>query len=417
MPTQEKHKWTFAPRFRARAFGWKSQPAIKRVREAVSEIKKAAKKEPVLAAEGAVLFLERVSPAIEQVDGSSGGMGTAVSHAIEELVDVIARAPADDRTRDRWLERLFEALQEDHIPYIESLADYWGELCVTRERAAEWADRLLPTLKLSWADRCGYFKGTPACLSSLLAAGRHVELLDLLEAAPHVWWHYRRFGVRALAAMDRVDEAIAYAERSVGLNDGEVDVAGMCESILLEAGRVEEAYERFAIAASPGTNRLATFRAIAKKYPGREKTRILQDLIDSTPGEEGKWFATARELGLLDLAVALARESPCDPKTLNRAGRDHLATDPGFAVNVSLLSLHWIARGWGYEITGLDVLEACDNALKGARVAGVYEEVLARIEALVADDRSAGMFVSRVLKTQLEAERRRARAARPSEAP
>ena len=64
----EKHKWTFRARFRRHAFGWRSQPAIKRVKEAVSEIKKVALKEKVLAAEGAVLFLEKVSPALEHVD-------------------------------------------------------------------------------------------------------------------------------------------------------------------------------------------------------------------------------------------------------------------------------------------------------------------------------------------------------------
>jgi hypothetical protein len=38
-----------------------SQPAILRVSEAVSEIKRAAWRDPVLGAEGAVLFLEKVS--------------------------------------------------------------------------------------------------------------------------------------------------------------------------------------------------------------------------------------------------------------------------------------------------------------------------------------------------------------------
>ena len=51
------HKWTFRARFRRHAYGWKSQPAIKRIREAVSEIKREARKDPLLAAEGAVLFL------------------------------------------------------------------------------------------------------------------------------------------------------------------------------------------------------------------------------------------------------------------------------------------------------------------------------------------------------------------------
>ena len=69
------HPWAFRARFRANAFGWKSQPAIARVREAVAEIKKVAKSDPLLAAEGAVLFLERVSPALAHVDSSSGAIG------------------------------------------------------------------------------------------------------------------------------------------------------------------------------------------------------------------------------------------------------------------------------------------------------------------------------------------------------
>jgi len=50
-------------------------------------------------AEEAVLFLERVAPAIEHVNGSSGSIGTAVHRAIERLVPIIAAAPA--RSPDR----------------------------------------------------------------------------------------------------------------------------------------------------------------------------------------------------------------------------------------------------------------------------------------------------------------------------
>lgn len=65
------HKWEFRTRFRRHAFGWRSQPAIQRIKEATGEIRRVSRRDPVLAAEGAVLFLERVSPAIERVDGSS----------------------------------------------------------------------------------------------------------------------------------------------------------------------------------------------------------------------------------------------------------------------------------------------------------------------------------------------------------
>lgn len=44
MAESTKHKWTFASRFRSGAYGWKaSRLASKRIREAVSEIKKASR--------------------------------------------------------------------------------------------------------------------------------------------------------------------------------------------------------------------------------------------------------------------------------------------------------------------------------------------------------------------------------------
>jgi hypothetical protein len=78
MVGQAEFKWAFKGRFRRNAFGWKSQPAIQRVKEAVAEIKKVARQDFLLGAEGAVVFLERVSPALDQVDGSSGAIGNAV---------------------------------------------------------------------------------------------------------------------------------------------------------------------------------------------------------------------------------------------------------------------------------------------------------------------------------------------------
>ena len=121
MSSGAKHKWTFRARFRRHAFGWRSQPAIKRIKEAVSEIKKAVRKDPVPGAEGAVLFLEKVSPAIEQVDSSSGAIGTAVNNAIDALWPIIAKAPAEGKLRDKWLKHLWRAVEDDGIPYIELL--------------------------------------------------------------------------------------------------------------------------------------------------------------------------------------------------------------------------------------------------------------------------------------------------------
>ncbi len=78
MPKTRGHSWRFKARFRRHAFGWKSQPPIERLREALTEIKLVARIDPILGAEGAVALLERISPALENVDSSSGAIGTAV---------------------------------------------------------------------------------------------------------------------------------------------------------------------------------------------------------------------------------------------------------------------------------------------------------------------------------------------------
>ena len=181
------HKWEFKARFRRRAFGWRSQPAIQRIKQAASEIKKIARRDPVLAAEGAVLFLERVSPAIENVDSSSGAIGTAVNRAIDALVPIIAEAQADSTVRDAWLERLWEAHADDQIPYIERLADHWGELCGSNEVASLWADRLLGVTRMALSpdkNLRGYFHGTTACLSALYRAERYDEAVVALKSLP-----------------------------------------------------------------------------------------------------------------------------------------------------------------------------------------------------------------------------------------
>ena len=81
-----------------------------------------------------------------------------------------------------------------------------------------------------------------------------------------------------------------------------------------------------------------------RKYPERERAQILRDLIAATPGDEGKWFAAAKEAGQLEMAAELANQSPCDPKTLTRAARDFVEKDPGFALTAGLAALRCSAR-------------------------------------------------------------------------
>lgn len=396
------YRWEFRARFRRDAFGWRSQPAILRVKQAVAEIKKVAKKDPELAAEGTVLFLERVSAALAQVDSSSGAIGTAVNKAIAELVPVIANTEVDAKTREVWLERLWIAHQDDQIPYIENLTDYWGDLCASKEVASAWADRLIEGVTLAWmTNRTHYchFQGASACLSALLRAERHDELLALLKLNDPPSWHYHEWGVRALAALDRNAEAIEFAESLRGPWTDERALARLCEEILLSSGQVDEAYRRYGIEANGASTYLATFRALLRKYTHLAPEQLLSDLVASTPGQEGKWFAAAKDAGFFDIALRLATTSPCDPRTLARAARDHAESNPEFAIGAGLAALHWIADGFGYEISGADVWAAYFQVMGAAEKAGQVDEVKERIRQIAMSGRESN-FVTEVLGKQ-----------------
>jgi hypothetical protein len=84
-------------------------------------------------------------------------------------------------------------------------------------------------------------------------------------------------------------------------------IAEFCESVLLDAGFVDQAYARYAVEATHATTNLATFKAIVKKYPNKPKETILRDLVASQPGQEGKWFAAAKNSGFFELAIELGR--------------------------------------------------------------------------------------------------------------
>jgi hypothetical protein len=382
-----RHRWTFKARFRSRAFGWGgSRPACQRLKEAVTEIKKVAKTEPVTAGDGVVCLLERIWPAFQNIDTSSGALGESVYWMQEELLPIVIAAPADRKTRDGWLVRLWEAIEEDGVEYLAAVGDHWGELCVSCKVASFWADRFLGPLRVAWSDPhgAGYGYRANICLSSLLAAGRHQELLDVLALQRHPDWYDRRFGVRALVSQGRIEEALEYAEASRGLNQPDVAIDAACEEILLDAGRTDEAYEKYALTANQAATGVATFRTIRKKYPERDAGKVLTDLA-TVSGEPGRWFAAAKDAGLLDLALQFARSGYTDPRTLSRASRDLAGKDAHFSLEVGRLAIRRIVEGHGYEMTELDAMDACKHFLTAAQVLGVVPQARAEIHARVAE--------------------------------
>jgi hypothetical protein len=406
MKTTKSYKWIFTSRFRTNAYGWRATKlACKRIKEAISEIKKVTRKDPILGAEGAIKLIGKFWPALQQVDSSSGALGAAVYNAMDVLVDLVISAPVDKKTREKWLDQLWEAFNDDGVGFLDKLGERWGEVCGSPETASKWADELISLVRHTWDETSNrsfsYFNGTAACLSCMHASGRDQELIDLLELAPHISWHNRKYGVQALVVMGKKGEAIRYAKASCGLNDNQTVIDQTCEDIMLSSGLFEEAYQQYALTANSAGTNLSTFRNIAKKYPMKDKVQILQNLIESTPGAEGKWFATAKSLGHLQLALKLAYQSPCEPKTLNRAAKDYLEKNPKFSLGVAMASLHWLCEGWGYEISGGDVYSAYDYAMKAADILNIADQVKADIQKIISRDKSSGMFVRDILKHHL----------------
>jgi len=284
------------------------------------------------------------------------------------------------------------------MPYIELLPVYWGELCVSSEQASVWADRFLPTVRSIWSnkDSFAWFNGCDACLSCLLYAGRYQELVDLIEMEPQMW-HYRQWSVKALAAMGKRAEALRYAEASQDINTDPAAIAAACEAILIDSGMADEAYQRYAMKANKRNTYLATFRAIMKKYPHKEQRDVLADLVERTPGEEGKWFATAKSIGLYDEAIDLANRSPCTPQTLVRAARDMRESNPAFAMRAAITALRWMLAGYGYDLTGNDVLSALHFMVEAAARTGKQSDAITALRELM-ERKGADEWVVNTLK-------------------
>lgn len=382
-----RYSWTFKARLRSRAFGWRGSPlACQRLKEAVTEIKKVARTDPVTAGEGVVSLMERIWPAFQDVDTSSGALGAAVYWAQEELLPIAISAPADRKIRDKWLDRLWQAIEDDGADYLSLVGSRWGELCGSREVASEWADRFLSLLRTAWSDpRPGNcVRGTSVCLSSLLAAGRHRELLEVQALQQFPFWHDRKFGMQALMSEGRTEEALAYAEASRGLNQPDAAIDAACEKILLDLSRADEAYEKYALTANGSSTGLATFRALVRKYPGRDPKKILLDLATSS-GEPGHWFAAAKDAGFLDLALEFANTGRTDPRTLSRASRDFLGKDARFCLDVGRLAIQRSLEGYGYELTGIDILDAYDHYMAAAQTLGIASQAHADVLAMATE--------------------------------
>jgi hypothetical protein len=370
-----ERKWQFKTKLRARAYGWRgSRLAISRLKEAVSEIKAAVKSDPVAACDGAVSLMERIWPAFQDIDTSSGALGTAIARTLDELIPILIEAPANHPTRSKWLERLFEAVRNDGVEYLAPVEDRWGEIAHYPDLINEYADRLIGMIRRAWADHetFQHVTGTSICLSCLLEAGRYAELQELLATRRMKFWSWHRFGAEALVRQGLWEAAIEYAEgvRS-GTTSGhrEISIDRFCEDLLIRHGRSDEAYRRYGLRAVSGTTNLAIYRSLVRVYPERDHRQMLLDLIE-THGDKGKWFAAAKDAGFFDIALDCAAVHNADPSTLIRAARDFSGKEPKFAATVALLAVTHLLEGGGYDPPVSEVNEAIKHLFAAAQRIG-----------------------------------------------
>ena len=367
------HQWIFKSRLRARAFGWRgSKTAIARLKETLSEIKAVNRTDPDAAGEGAVVLMERLWPAFQDIDTSSGALGTAVNATLEEIISILIAAPATPKVRAAWLERLYNAVQEDGVQYLYPAEQRWGEIAVYPELMNAYADLLLPLLRRVWctepADHYVHITGHTICLSCLLEAGRYEELLDLLTNARNRFWSDQRFGAEALARQGHYDAALAFGDACRRASIQSYDhrqIDRFCEGVLLQAGRGAEAYRRYGPHVGGGSTYVAIYRDTLRRYPGCEPRQVLLDLIEAR-GAPGKWFAAAKAAGFLDIALECARASDADPATLVRAARDFAGKNAEFSTQVALLALEGLLKGAGYDPDPANDRAAYDLLMAGA---------------------------------------------------
>ncbi|MDP2739276.1 MAG: hypothetical protein Q8O82_11415 [Pseudorhodobacter sp.] len=405
MASKPSHKWAFKPGMRAGAYSWNSSAkASERLKAASAEIRAISRTDPITAAEGVIALAQRIWPAFEHIDTSSGALGNAVRRTLEELLPILIEAPADEKTRAHWLEQLREAILDDGVDYLAPIADRFGQIAAYPALMNLHADRDLDLIREAWADhsRFSHVTSGTLTLSCLLKARRYDDLMALLALTKTSLWFDMKFGAEALRRQGRDDEALAFAEAL--LKDdrrpwGYQDIAQFCEGILVGQGRKDEAYRRFGLPTAAGNTYLAMWRDLVKRYPDLDARKILEDLIE-TQGTKGKWFAAAKTAKYLDIAVDCAAHPDAAPATLIRAARDFAIKEPAFAAQVGLLAIAHLLAGRGYEPSPLDIDEAVSHVMAASARIGQGDWMRRELHRLAANA-ATDVIMSARLKSRI----------------
>jgi hypothetical protein len=222
-------------------------------------------------------------------------------------------------------------------------------------------------IRHAWSDweRFSYVRTSTLTLSCLLEAERYVELTEVLALQKMRSWSDERFAAQALLRQGREDEALAFAQAMLDASRQSyhhTEICQFCEDVLVRKGKEDDAYRRFGLPTASGNTYLSMWRSLFKRYPDRDPRGILNDLMDLYEAK-GKWFATAKTAGFLDIALDCAADTAVEPATLIRAARDFTTKDPTFAANVALQAIAHLLAGRGYEANPFDLDTAASYLL------------------------------------------------------
>lgn len=399
--TMKKHAWEFTRFFRAGVFKWNGTAlASKRIHAAIREIKQVAKKDSCSAAQGAVNFVEKCGRAIEHIDSSSGAIGNAVNSALYEVAAIIGTAELTSKDRLSLVERIWESWEEEECGYYDVLSELWPKFCREPEIMTYWADRFLPivTLVFKSTEAGAYFKGSEPCLACLFETGRYDEVIDILQNKERILFDYLQYVIKVAAAKGDLDAALKMVDEY--MCDPYISpyaVARLGEELLMQSGRIEEAYRKYAFRLPFQTTGLATFTTIHKRYPKISPQRIINDLLANDPGNERRYFAAARKIGMIELAIEIAEKYDVEPKTLTTASKDYVEKDPDLSLRFGLLALQRYANGYGYEPEYADVQKCHDSVCTAAVNAGKKDEVTGKVRVLAENDKSVRKLVALVV--------------------
>jgi hypothetical protein len=218
----------------------------------------------------------------------------------------------------------------------------------------------------------------------LFKSQRYDELLDLLQSRSLRFDYYQAYAVKTLLILNRNDEARRIVDAcKQNSKNGTPSIDHVLIEFNLAPAPTQLTYGRDAFEALRKGTYIGWHKAVTEKFPEKDPVKILEDLIATTPGEEGKWFATAKDLGMLELAIRLANKSLCDPRTLSRASHDYLDKNPRFAMEAGRAALHWYLQGYGFDVTASDVRSALDATLRASRQLGETARIKAELCTVV----------------------------------